>query len=97
MTLFRLCQEAVGLLLQDAESLQVNLSRTSTEMGLSVSAHRQTTVAKNGQLLAIQDLTKLLGGTLQVVTDPPSATLVRATLPITRPSQDDRRVPPHWA
>lgn len=97
VTLFRFCQEAVRLLLRDTHSMTVSLTRNAQEISLTVSANRATPMVKNGQLSAIQDLANLLGGTLQMVTEPTSATSIGVTIPITRPSQDDRRVPPHWA
>lgn len=97
VTLFRFCQEAVRLLLPETQSMTVCLTRLPQEISLTVSADRATPMVKNGQFSAIQDLANLLGGTIQMVTEPTSATSIGVTIPITRPSQDDRRVPPHWA
>lgn len=91
--LFRVCQEGLGLLLADAQASQVEvkLQQLPDELQLSVAATRETPPVRNGRLLSMQDQAQLFGGLLRL-----DASTLLLSIPVVRPSQDRRQVPPHW-
>lgn len=91
--LFRVCQEALGLLLADSQASQVEvrLQQKTDELHLRVTATRESPPVRNGRLLSIQDQAQLFGGSLTL-----EASTLQVRIPVVRPSQDRRQVPPDW-
>ena len=99
ITLFRLCKEALTLLLEDEQSqwIKVALHQNPGKIQLVLAAKRKAPLIRNGKLLAIQDPASLLEAHLDIQSEPPEATQITVTLPLKSPSDDTRRVPPDWA
>lgn len=97
--LFRICQEAVALLVgvSGVSSLRLELSESGQEIRFTVLADGDPTsfTAQPG-LLAIQDRVELLGGHLEETPDCKYRNCFAVCLPVRSPSSDARRVPPHW-
>lgn len=109
LTCFRVTQEAVTNIIRHAaaENIMVRLHRQDGHVILHIiddgagfdldNAHQRSLRGENLGIFGMQQRVQLLGGQLDIATEPGEGTTVTASLPITNPSADIPSKAPHHA